>query len=262
MFKYIRSQKGFSSVEVLLVLILVSIISFAGYYVYSQSRDSSDEDVATVGKKSSPSTDKKLPKGWRWSNTEDYGFKFAYPKEYGDTEVTSSEGMDENAEDYISKTEKAYYVNFSNGYPEGDAPTVLFATEGYYRDGRGSPCNLGGSDAPATYKPLVPNPEDDAWAISRQIIKEDTITGVERVSYTEDNPEAACMDFDIKVHKQLVKNKKYQAVEVYYVGESKQFGKFTSQSQYKSAYNADPDSVIDSALRATMIKIAKSITEL
>lgn len=257
----LKNQNGFSFIEVMLVLIFIAVIGFAGYYVYSQGKDKSDT-TTSAGKKAAPNEDPNVPSGWKWSDTEEYGFKFAYPKEYGDTEVTSAEGMDENAPDYMSKTEKAYYVNFSEGYPEGDAPTVSFATEGYYRDGRGSPCNLGGSDASGKYVPLVPNPEDDTWAISRQIIKDDTVTGVERVSYTEDNPEASCIDFDIKVHKQLVNNKKFQVVEVYYTGESKQYGKLTSQSQYEAAYKADPDSVIDSKLRDEVLEIAKSITEL
>lgn len=258
--RIIKNQQGFTFVEVMLVLIFIAVLGFAGYYVYSQNKDKTDT-TTTAGKKAAANEDPNLPSGWRWSDTEEYGFKFAYPKEYGDTDVTSSEGMDENAPDYISKTEKAYYVNFSEGYPKANAPTVSFATEGYYRDGRGSPCNVGGSDAPAKYEPLVPNPEDDEWSISRQIIEEDTITGVEMVSYTEETA-ADCMDFNITVHKQLVKNKKYQVVEVYQTGQSKQYGKLTSQSQYEAAYKAGPDSVVDSKMRNEVLGIAKSVTEL
>lgn len=256
-----KNQSGFTFVETMLVLIFVALIGFAGYYAYSQNQYKSDT-AKTAGKNAAANEDPSLPNGWRWSDTKEYGFKFAYPEEYGDVEVSSSEGMDENAPDFMSKTEKAYYANFSERYPDGKAPSLSFATEGYYRDGRGSPCNVGGSDTPGKYQPLVPNPEDNTWAISRQIIKDNTITGVERVSYTEDNPEAACMDFDIKVHKQLVKNKKYRVVELYYTGESKQYGKLTTQSQYEAVYKADPDSVIDSKLRDEILGIAKSITEL
>lgn len=78
MLQHIRSQKGFSHIEVLLVLILISIISFAGYYVYTQNKDADTKPAAATEKTDAkkPSDATSLSKAYR--NT-DLGFGFKYP---------------------------------------------------------------------------------------------------------------------------------------------------------------------------------------
>lgn len=107
MLSNIRSQRGFGHIEVLLVLILLSIISFAGYYVYSQSKDSRDDVSVTAGKKIPQKDDSaSIVLDKSYINTQ-WGFSFKYPStwklsedledfdgmEFGTISVTSTEGV-------------------------------------------------------------------------------------------------------------------------------------------------------------------------
>lgn len=79
------NQKGFSSVRVIIGIILVGVLIFAGWKVYdaqsnsaSQTSEQSSKDGAKV----------EIPKDWvRYENTE-YRFSFSHPKEWDTRKFT------------------------------------------------------------------------------------------------------------------------------------------------------------------------------
>lgn len=90
--KKIRND-GFSAVELLLVVVLIGIISFAGWYVYQANKDT-DKSLAEAGKASSAAKAKPVSlKEYR--NTE-YGFSFQYPSTWKLTEDLQDLGRGNN----------------------------------------------------------------------------------------------------------------------------------------------------------------------
>ncbi len=86
-----KNQKGFTHFAVVLLVLLLAVVGFAGWNVQQQNKqnkaDPAAEDVKLTKKNSvAESTSTKpvlLPEGWtEYKNTE-YGFAFYYPKEYG-----------------------------------------------------------------------------------------------------------------------------------------------------------------------------------
>lgn len=84
-------QKGFSVIHILLVAVMIGIVGFAGWYVYDsqQKTDKSlnqanNQEITDIKKTEQQKTsDFVLPADWQWYENKELGFKFAYPKDYG-----------------------------------------------------------------------------------------------------------------------------------------------------------------------------------
>lgn len=86
-----KKQGGFSLPHVLLVLVLVGIVGFAGWRVY-EARKETDKSLDNASKaneiveeeqKQQAKPAYKIPEGYIKYENKDLGFSFAYPKEYG-----------------------------------------------------------------------------------------------------------------------------------------------------------------------------------
>jgi type II secretory pathway pseudopilin PulG len=88
-----KNQKGFSLVEVFLIIIIVTILGGTGWYVYNSNKktnnllnttDNTNLLIAKTAKKDSHKfTEPNIPSDWISFVDKKNGFKFAYPKEYG-----------------------------------------------------------------------------------------------------------------------------------------------------------------------------------
>ena len=83
-------QKGFTLVETLLIILVVSFIGFAGWYVYDANKDK-PTDESTSETKKSPKTDSdsdQVPDGYVVFKSKVVGTTFAYPKEWGNANLS------------------------------------------------------------------------------------------------------------------------------------------------------------------------------
>jgi prepilin-type N-terminal cleavage/methylation domain-containing protein len=75
-----KNQNGFSLIEILLVLILVSVIGFTGFYVYSQKgSNSKDADASAAGKNAATNSE---PQSDHLEYKDPKGFSLQYPKDW------------------------------------------------------------------------------------------------------------------------------------------------------------------------------------
>lgn len=127
----IRSQKGFGHIEVLLVLILISVIGFAGYYVYSQNKDTDNKDNAPVGQGNGADTKADPMTDWKTFIDSKDDVSFRYPSDWTvDIETFTGElGMNSGDGEYLSGTVTSPsgkivlgYANFITGLGGGSCP--------------------------------------------------------------------------------------------------------------------------------------------
>ena len=92
-----KKQAGFSVVEVSLMLVVVGLLIFGGWFVFSKQRgtDKNTEQPRTTEQTTDGQT--------ATFESKQYGFKFSYPKDWGDVTITKSlvEGKTGTAYDII-----------------------------------------------------------------------------------------------------------------------------------------------------------------
>ncbi len=114
-----KKQNGFSAIEAVLILVIVAMIGFTGWYVW-HAKQSADKTL-TADSSSTPSFKKKsstqsstakIPDGWVWY--EGNGFKFAYPKAYGNFSKILTDSP--NVADYSSSKPNPVYIEGSTDH--------------------------------------------------------------------------------------------------------------------------------------------------
>jgi type II secretory pathway pseudopilin PulG len=99
------NTKGFSVVEVLLVVVLIGAIAGLGWWVWGQNNNnvvSNDTPISTVQDQATESMQLSEFK------SEEYKFKFSYPSDWGEVTVEPSSSR--------GKSGTAYSINFSGNY--------------------------------------------------------------------------------------------------------------------------------------------------
>jgi hypothetical protein len=253
------NEKGFSAVEGLLILIIVSIIGGAGWYVWNannkaqDSLDNADASSSTTANLKSKKGNFQLPAGWQWYENKELSVKFAYPKAYGEATLSSSK----------NETGTLYVVSFAEfEKSDNNSTSVSFATKGYERKGIGSVCNLGIAQVSGSYEPLKTDTGD--WGSSRSLLNEQNESAIESVSYDSsdvDGGSANCMDAQVELFKN-VSGAKVATADVFYTERTKQAAKLKSQAEYDKEYKANPNNFINSQVRNEVLAIGKSITNL
>jgi type II secretory pathway pseudopilin PulG len=85
-----NKQKGFTLVEGLLIVLIVSVVGFAGYTVWNNQQDDESENTDTVQQETEvqenneqseeiSETASTVPEGWTSYKNNQYNFSFAYP---------------------------------------------------------------------------------------------------------------------------------------------------------------------------------------
>jgi len=91
--KLSKSQSGFSSVVIPLILIALGIIGFTGWKVYQTSNTIEPAASSTIPTPDpKPETIPNTPEGFVEYRNEELGFRFAYPKEWGSLKTSGFEG--------------------------------------------------------------------------------------------------------------------------------------------------------------------------
>jgi hypothetical protein len=89
-----KNQRGFTLVEVLLIVLIICFVGFAGWYILDSNKQpnqatNSPETTATPTKKTeSPAT---IPAGFKEYSNKDVEVSFAYPETWGDATIAPGE---------------------------------------------------------------------------------------------------------------------------------------------------------------------------
>ena len=115
-----NKQSGFMLVEGLLIVLVLSVIGFSGYYVWNQQQNKESKETETVqqqqdqtGIKQEISENKKvsIPEGWIVYENETLGFSFAHPQDWTiieDQNEINLLSLILTSTDFVENTEGAY----------------------------------------------------------------------------------------------------------------------------------------------------------
>lgn len=139
------SQKGFSVVEILIVVVVVGLIGGAGWYVW-QSNNKSDKSTntasttpTTTDKSTEKPAEETIPADYIWYENKEIGFKFAYPKSWGTIQRTGDDTPDlitNGLNGHALRT--AFQNGDKNTFPRGNGlngDTAVGTDEGLYGGG-------------------------------------------------------------------------------------------------------------------------------
>jgi hypothetical protein len=91
-----KNQNGFSLPHILLFLVIVAILGFAGWRVYDAQKNAnnslsnaSNANEVVKQEKKEDTYKPVIPEGWKTYSNNEYGFSFAYPQEWGNLEAAA-----------------------------------------------------------------------------------------------------------------------------------------------------------------------------
>ncbi len=129
--KLSKSQAGFTAVHMLLILVLLGIIGFTGWKVYDAGKSAkpAESSTATPAVKKEES---KIPDGFVEYENKELGFKFAYPKDWGEVKVDKVDNKNNETPDtkgmvyrFSFSARQSTLSQGSNGYsPELDITAI------------------------------------------------------------------------------------------------------------------------------------------
>ena len=182
--KTFKNSDGFSVVHTLLILVIIGIIGFTGWYVWNASKEANKNlevknRTSTVNKtnvaKSEPSKtsakdtplEPEIPQGYTKYSNEAYGFSFAYPSAVGEIKDTNIQGNEkilvyaksaDTRDTFAQYTQSPLYVqvNRTEDYTTGAAkygPTLEFDAGKWIVSAKeGGDVNNGGKAIGSEYK--------------------------------------------------------------------------------------------------------------
>jgi len=97
------NQYGFGAVEIIIICLVVAVIGAAGFLVFKKLSGTNIEATSTTQDAAAPAKKKEkspvtqayvpvIPSGWNVYKSQQYGFSFAYPREWGDLSDESRPG--------------------------------------------------------------------------------------------------------------------------------------------------------------------------
>jgi hypothetical protein len=113
-----RTSAGFSAIDGLIVLLVITAITAGGWYVWQKSKEkesiSKPNEITREDKKAGPkSSSYKIPEGWIWFESKDMGLKFAHPK----TWEVAAPRTTKTAKDELGWVTSVQAINRRNGDP-------------------------------------------------------------------------------------------------------------------------------------------------
>lgn len=115
--KLYKSQSGIAHLTIIGLILILSIVGFTGWRVWQVRQDNKKSANQSDGVSQSMSNSKpkektedknKLPDGFVEYTNQEYGFKFAYPKEWGEVAVQKEPGYTTYTYDSEPKSTGAY----------------------------------------------------------------------------------------------------------------------------------------------------------
>jgi hypothetical protein len=79
----VKNQKGFSALIILLIIVLLGVVSAAGWYIWSQNRTDKNDSAATTSGVTPTPTPAPCTDGYTQYTNTTYGIKFCYPTAWG-----------------------------------------------------------------------------------------------------------------------------------------------------------------------------------
>lgn len=118
------NQKGFSIVEILIVIVVVGLLGAVGWLVYdrqkSKTSDTSNTQTSTAQKTEVTQKTISIPSDWQWFTSKDNATKFAYPKSWGNlVEKTEATQDTYDTKSFIGRVTISSKKDFLTQVPQG-----------------------------------------------------------------------------------------------------------------------------------------------
>lgn len=242
-------QHGFGSIEVVLLVVVLGLIGGLGYYVYQKGKTlpvastSSSSPASTATK---PQENKStVPEGFVEYENKELGFKFAYPKTWGDISVTDVRHVKEPSDGFRVDTGKRWLMKFSN---EKSASLGLTSKDWTTELGRGGGCTFADGSG---YKSIPnPQPTSEQYSTLKILSKSDQYFLTEVAGYSY------CQDVTLFVDYIYGDNPTYLSLRFAYNAHN-----FASETEFNE-YQTNSSKFVSAELIDTITKIAKSIRDL
>jgi hypothetical protein len=139
-----RNQKGFSSIEIIIVFIVLGFVGLAGWYVWHKNQvheapktNSSEEDHKQQKSNPDKQAVKTIPEGYVAYENIELGFKVAYPNEWGQVkDISSMPGNGDKKYFTIGIWKNNELTAKINSYPKESCPggddVATSASQGWY----------------------------------------------------------------------------------------------------------------------------------
>ena len=135
-------QHGFSLIEGLLIILVVSALSGMGWYVWNAQKDKeTDKPANAVNASTAEKEEDNIPRGFVAYENKEIGFRFAHPKDWGTVKLEPNDPKNKGFGYYLSFSEKSEVrasfrtkdFEWPAGYGRGgayfDAPTSFTAVK-------------------------------------------------------------------------------------------------------------------------------------
>ncbi len=245
------NQTGVAHLIAILIVIVVGIVGFTGWKVYDsqkgtkQSLDNSNKSdiVKSESKKAEVKKDEpKIPDGFAVYENKEFGFKFAYPKEWGKVTIKDTRyGGDQDKG-------KRWGLVFDGNK---NITAGLTSKDWVPAGGRGGACTVAdGSD----YQSLPsPQPTNQATFVQKILAKSSNYY------LTEWAENGYCSNIALRIDYIYANNPTYLTLRILY---NVHDFKVESQETEFNQYVTDPSKFISADLVDTMKKVASSIQDL
>jgi len=118
------NEKGFSVVELLIVVVVVGLIGAVGWLVYNRQNNKPDSPQASQQSNEAATSSKPnaiiIPSDWQWFTSKDNSTKFAYPKSWGNlVEKTEAKHDTYDTKSFIGRVTISSKKDFLTQVPQG-----------------------------------------------------------------------------------------------------------------------------------------------
>ena len=92
--KFIKNQKGFTGLEIILLVVVLGGVGFVGYRAYQAQPGKAPAQEKVQPTQNKEVSKSSIPEGWIEYKNEEFGFAFAYPQAYGSVQATPTYGTE------------------------------------------------------------------------------------------------------------------------------------------------------------------------